>query len=281
MNAPLSITTADAAGVATIVDWAAAEGWNPGLHDPAAFHAADPDGFLLGSIDGEPVGAISVVRYGASFCFLGLYIVRPEWRGQGHGLAMWRAGIELAGPRTIGLDGVVEHQGDYARSGFALVRRNVRYGGVGGARRDGDALVVPLRDVGRAAVLDYDAGIFPARRERFLDAWLGMPDSHGLAALRDGAVVGYGVARPCREGVKVGPLFADDATTAEAIFEGLSAWTGDQPIFLDVPEPNTAARGLAERHGLSPVFETARMYAGEAPDEPVERIFGVTTFELG
>ena len=108
-----------------------------------------------------------------------------------------------------------------------------------------------------------------------------MPDSHGLAALRDGDLVGYGVARPCRVGVKVGPLFADDEATAEALFAGLSAWTGDQPIFLDVPEPNAAARRLAERHGMSPVFETARMYAGEAPDEPVDRIFGVTTFELG
>jgi hypothetical protein len=102
-----------------------------------------------------------------------------------------------------------------------------------------------------------------------------------ITAIRDGDMVGFGVARPCRVGVKVGPLFADDEATADALFEGLSAWTGDQPIFLDVPETNAAARRLAERHGMSPVFATARMYAGEAPDEPVDRIFGVTTFELG
>jgi hypothetical protein len=29
------------------------------------------------------------------------------------------------------------------------------------------------------------------------------------------------------------------------------------------------------------VFETARMYTGQPPPEPVNRIFGVTTFELG
>ena len=94
-------------------------------------------------------------------------------------------------------------------------------------------------------------------------------------------MVGYGIARPCRVGVKVGPLFADDAPTADALYAGLAAWTGDQPIFLDVPESNAAAVALAERHGLTPGFETARMYAGAAPDEPVERIFGVTSFELG
>jgi hypothetical protein len=29
------------------------------------------------------------------------------------------------------------------------------------------------------------------------------------------------------------------------------------------------------------VFETARMYTGEAPALPMERLYGVTSFELG
>jgi hypothetical protein len=282
--ARLSISVADRTEVATILDWAAAEGWNPGLDDATAFHAADPGGFLIGKIDGEPMAAISVVRYGPSFAFLALYLVRPDWRGQGHGLAMWRAGIDAGGGRTIGLDGVVERQADYARSGFRLVRRNIRYGGIAGpagspVSSSGDT--VPLADVDPAAILDYDASIFPTRRAAFLDAWLRMPGVHGLAVVGDGRVVAYGVARPCRTGVKIGPLFADDRIAAQAVLDGLVAWAGDAPVFLDVPEPNDAARGLAEARGLRPVFETARMYAGEPPPEPVERIFGVTTFELG
>ena len=39
------------------LDWAAAEGWNPGFHDAPSFLAADPDGFLLGELDGRPVGS--------------------------------------------------------------------------------------------------------------------------------------------------------------------------------------------------------------------------------
>lgn len=279
MGGSLEITVADRTGVETIVGWAAAEGWNPGLHDAAAFHATDPGGFLLGSIDGEPVGAISVVRYGPTFAFLGLYIVRPEWRGRGHGLAMWRAGMELGAWRTIGLDGVVERQADYARSGFELVRRNVRYGGTGAGNDPGG--LTTLASVSPALVRDFDATVFPAPRDAFLDAWLTMPDSHGLSVVRDEQLVGYGVARRCRVGVKIGPLFADDEAIAEALFGGLSAWAGDQPILIDVPEPNDAARRLAERHGMEPVFETARMYAGRPPVEPVDRIFGITTYELG
>ena len=43
---PTEIRTLDEAEVRTVVDWAAAEGWNPGLHDARAFRVADPDGFL-------------------------------------------------------------------------------------------------------------------------------------------------------------------------------------------------------------------------------------------
>ena len=280
MGESLSIATADLAGVETMLDWAAAEGWNPGLRDAEAFRAADPDGFLLGSLDGEPIAAISLVNYDNRFAFLGLYIVRPEFRRRGHGMSMWRAALARAGSRNIGLDGVVEQQGNYARSGFRLVRRNVRYSGQGGEPSAPDGLV-SISDVPVRAVVRYDAGIFPADRSPFLETWLRMPGASGLAALRDGSLTGYAIARPCRTGFKVGPLFADDEATAERLLGGLVGAIGGQPFFLDIPEPNDAAGRLVERFGMSPVFETARMYTGEQPPEPVDRIFGVTTFELG
>ena len=73
------------------LDWAAAEGWNPGLHDADSFHAADPGGFLVGLVDDTPVGMISAVRYGARFGFIGFYIVRPAWRGR----CSWSAGRSI------------------------------------------------------------------------------------------------------------------------------------------------------------------------------------------
>ena len=115
--------------VDTAIEWAAAEGWNPGLHDATCFFAADPDGFLAGLLDDELVATISVVKYGTSFGFLGLYIVKPTYRGRGYGLGLWNAGIEYLEQRTIGLDGVVAQQDNYRRSGFAFAYRNIRYQG--------------------------------------------------------------------------------------------------------------------------------------------------------
>jgi len=40
---------------------AASEGWNPGLHDAKCFYYVDPHGFLIGLLNGEPIGCISAV----------------------------------------------------------------------------------------------------------------------------------------------------------------------------------------------------------------------------
>lgn len=56
---------------------------------------------------------------------------------------------------------------------------------------------------------------------------------------------------------------------------------GNNSIFLDTPEVNKSAIALAEKYKMKPMFETARMYTKEQPNVPLNKIFGVTTFELG
>ena len=266
----------------TAIEWAAREGWNPGLDDAACFHAADPDGFLAGVVDNEIVATISVVRYGATFGFLGLYIVKPEYRGCGYGMQLWNAGLARLRNRTIGLDGVVAQQHNYRKSGFTLAYRNIRYEGTADSRGAADRRVVPLSSLPFDAVAAYDRLSFPAERADFLRCWINQPRGTALGFLRDGALAGYGVIRPARNGFKIGPLLADDAVVAEALSDALkSRIPRASPLFLDAPEANPAAIALAERHRMSVVFETARMYAGAMPDISQQRMYGVTTFELG
>jgi hypothetical protein len=52
-------------------------------------------------------------------------------------------------------------------------------------------------------------------------------------------------------------------------------------VFLDIPVCNRAARELVERHAMTMVFETARIYRGTPPALPLDRIYGITGFELG
>jgi len=265
------------------IEFAALEGWNPGLHDAACFHAADPGGFLVAECLGQPVGCIAAVSYAGRFGFIGLYIVAPAWRGQGIGHRLWTEGMARLAGQVVGLDGVPAQQENYRRSGFELAWQNVRFAGA--ARRTGStepAQIVPLGAVDFELLCADDRRVFPAPRAEFLRCWIAMPDAAGLAWLEQGRVAGWGLIRRCREGHKIGPLVADDPSIASALFAALCdrVPVGDT-VYLDVPTPNADALALAQAQGLHGVFETARMYAGAAPACEPQRVYGITTFELG
>jgi GNAT superfamily N-acetyltransferase len=268
-----------------LVDWAAAEGWNPGLHDAQIFWATDPEGFVAAEVDGELVGGGSIVSYGGRFGFMGFFIVAPPHRGRGLGRRLWERRKQALLARldpgaAIGMDGVLEMQPFYARGGFAPAGKDVRFEGVGAAAAPAQGLL-DAREVRLEALLAYDAAHFPAPRATFVERWIAQPGGRALAAVEGDEVRGYGVIRPCRRGFKVGPLFAADAGVAEELLDGLGALAPGEPLFLDAPEANPAAVALARRRGMRQVFACARMYLGPAPDLPDDEIFGVTTFELG
>ena len=278
-----SVRIMSAADLDLAVGWAADEGWNPGLDDAGIFRAADPNGFLMGLVDGEPATCISVVRYGEGFGFLGFYIARPVARGKGYGLQTWRAGMKHLGDRIVGLDGVPAQQDNYRKSGFVLAWRNVRFAGRApkGATTRGPETLIDAREVPFDMLAALDRKFFPAARDGFLSAWTSAPGRHALVAMREGAAVGMGVARPCREGWKIGPLYASSPEVADRLFTALCDRLDGAPAFLDAPEPNAQAVRLAERYGFKPAFETARMYKGGAPAVDLDHLFGVTSFELG
>jgi hypothetical protein len=267
--------------VELIRTWSTAEGWNPGLHDGPCFFATDPEGFFIGQLDGQPVSCISCVAYDDSFGFLGQYIVKPEFRGQGYGVRTWGAGMGHLGARNIGLDGVLAQQSNYERSGFTFTHHHIRYQGEGGGQSPTG--VVRLADVPFEDVLVYDRDCFPAPRPTFLRHWLTLPESVALGCLREGRLAGFGVVRRGAKGFKVGPLFADDLAAAEVLLRGLTAEMGGGSFCLDAPDDgeHPAAGQLVRRFGMREVFRTARMYTRGRPRLDAGRVFGITSMELG
>jgi len=60
------------------IEWAANEGWNPGLHDLDCFWETDPDGWWIGTLNNEPVCLKSAIKYGTSFGFMGFIWLNPN-----------------------------------------------------------------------------------------------------------------------------------------------------------------------------------------------------------
>lgn len=265
-----SIRTLALPEIRLLLDWAAAEGWNPGRDDAPAFQAADPNGFIGAFVDAVMVAAISAVAYDEHFGFIGLYICHRDWRGQGHGKAVWDAGMAYLGNRTTGLDGVAEQQANYASMGFAPTYETVRMSGTLPAVPGANLPPARLENI-----CSLDRACFPAPREAFLRHWLA-PPHHSVMRVSDGQVDGYAVIRPCRDGAKIGPLFADSTETALEMLAGLS---GD--VQIDVPAYQTTWQGALVERGFTAGFTTRRMYRGAAPAMDLGRVFGVTSLEIG
>lgn len=284
MAGPLQLRPLTRPELDVLVDWAAAEGWNPGLDDAEVFWSTDPDAFVGIDVDGELAGGGAIVSYDGSYGFMGLFIVREDLRHQGLGRELWhlrrdRLRARLQPGAAIEMDGVFAMQPFYAAGGFVLQHRDLRFEGV--AASVGAPDVVELADVPFDEVDAYDRRHVAAPRRSFLQAWIDRPGGHAVGVVDDGTLRGFGVARPCRVGYKIGPLFADDATVAERLWAGLTGRVTGAPVFLDVPERNEAAMALARRHDLHEVFGCARMTLGPPPVLPWDEVFGVTTFELG
>lgn len=271
------IETATAADLSFFVEQAAREGWNPGLNDALCFFKTDPKGFFIAKEGDNIIGCISAVAYNSAFGFMGFYIVLPEWRHKGVGLKLWEAAIHHLPSQTIGLDGVVEQQENYKKSGFHLAYNNMRFEGK--AER-----VLPFITATPAsfeAIYAYDTTVFGMDRHLFLREWLKMPNARVMSIIKNGVVTAYGVIRKCMQGYKIGPLFASDAAQAKDIFNNLIQHTKGETFYIDIPIENKDALDLVKDAKMRPVFETARMYRGIPPSQRLDHVYGITSFELG
>lgn len=281
MNKDFKIRRMRADELQTAINWAAQEGWNPGIHDAETFYQADNNGFFIGEIGNQAVSVGSAVAYDDQFAFCGLYIVHPEYRGQGYGIALTRERLRYVGQRNAGIDGVVENIPIYERIGYRLAYHNIRYRGIAADPASIDLRVVPLSQLPIENIETYDRFCFPAKRHRFLYAWINQPDAKALGLIENGQLQGYAVRRRCIEGHKIGPLFADNDAIADALFQALQQDIPGDAIYLDIMETNPVAQRLVDKYNMQVVFTTGRMYLKGQPRLDDEKIFGITTFELG
>lgn len=282
MNNNYVITHMSKDEVLIAIAWAEREGWNPGLHDVDCFYQTDPKGFFAGKLDGKIIAVGSAVIYDDQFAFCGFYMVDPAYRGQGFGMALTKARLKYIGHRNAGLDGVIPMVEKYARLGYTITYNNARYCGVNKSYNMlKNKSLIPLSQVNFEQLVTYDRRYFPARRDTFLACWINQESGKSIGYIHQGELLGYGVIRACKQGFKIGPLFAENAQIADELFIQLATHANGQQVCLDIPECNPFARDLVKRHQLEKVFETARMYLKNAPIVEIEHIYGITSFELG
>lgn len=272
-------------GVEVLVNWAEEEGWNPGLNDAKIFWDTDPDGFIGCYYNSELIGGGSIVSYNGTFGFMGFFIMKPEFRSKGIGRKLWyyrrnKLIDRLKPGAIIGMDGVVAMQEFYKKGGFELAFRDERYERLGETFKiDPDVTSVSENDI--KDIMLYDKDCFGYDRPQFMIPWLKQNQSQAFKYQQGDRLCGFAVLRKTRKGNKIGPLFADNAEAAEELYKACLNSAKGEEVYLDIPMVNKQTVELVSKYNAKYVFECARMYYGSPPEININKVFGITTFELG
>lgn len=272
-------------GVRTLVKWAEEEGWNPGPHDADVYYATDPGGFYGFYFQDKLIAGGAIVSYNNEFGFMGLFIVKSEYRGKEIGRKLWYQRRDTLLKRlnkgaSIGMDGVVAMQPFYEKGGFKIAYRDERYERIG-AEFNIDKNISPINENDINSILEYDKQCFGFSRPQFMIPWLKLPGNKTFKYVEDGILNGFAIVRKAIKGYKVCPLFADNEIIAEELYKACLNSVVGEALYLDIPVTNQKAVELIKKYNATYVFECARMYYGKPPVVELNKIFGLTTFEVG
>lgn len=284
----ISVKIMTKADLATALQWAEKEGWSPGLYELEALYTADPTGYFMLHVDGQPIASLACVRHSHQFAFLGLFIVLPAFRNQGYGKVLWDIVLGKAAIfDSLGLNAVINQIDRYKKSGFSehslISRWRIDVNKVPGNKSISQDNLLLCDTISNEKIVNYDAKFFANSRKLFLTKWLEMPESRTLTALnKEGDVLGYGAVSRTNEGYKIAPFIANDDVVADSLYKGLCHIIGNQgQVFIDMPQANPATARLIEQFKMEKIFDTMRMYSGRPPAEDKQKIIGTTSLEIG
>jgi len=296
MNKAFSIRLISNNEIDKVTDWAKLEGFAPGFDDISIYKNTDQQGIWVGCLNNEPIGSIACVKYNKFYGFIGLFIVKKEFRNQGFGLMLWKHALKyLKDIKCIGLEAAPARLNDYQKWGFkssSITNRWKLYGFSNLPKKNfykdnsHTFTVVPGSQISSEAVLNYDSQREPSPRPHFLNDWL--KNSFGtVSALIDdnGMCHGFGRIRPCilqnnKKGWRIGPLLADTPPLAELLIRELVQGL-ESEILLDCPGLNPYANYLLSNLGFDEISKTYRMYKGVQPPFPMNQVYGLACLELG
>lgn len=216
---------------------------------------------------------------------MGFFIVKPAYRGKGIGRKLWYQRRDtllkrLSNSASIGMDGVVSMQPFYSKGGFEIKFRDERYEFIG-CKQNYSKNISIISEKDYENILYYDKKCFGFEREKFIIPWLKQKEVLTFKYSENNSLRGFVIIRKAIQGYKICPLFADDFEIAAELFKAcLDSVQGEQ-LFIDIPVINEDALKLIDEYNGKYIFECARMYYGKSPSLDINKVFGITTFELG
>ncbi len=240
------------------------EGWDNTASTFRVCLSHDPEGCFVAEVDGQCAGMITATQYVHS-AWIGNVVVSPSYRRQGIGERLMEhtiGFIEAHGFGLIWLEADPMGVGIYRRLGFEDQFESPRL------EKKPPHIVSRSRAAHLSAseidkVMALDGHYFGEDRGRLLRELIGI--ARGAYCVRDnGRIVGFALALPSADGVRLGPCVADDSSVAERLIDSILADFRDEFVIVAVPGDNGEAKKLLESRGFVHRLPGLRMLRGKS-----------------
>jgi ribosomal protein S18 acetylase RimI-like enzyme len=238
-------------------------GWNQTDRDWRRLFDSAPDGCFLAEIDGQPAGTATAISYGVELAWIGMILVRPEYRRRGiatrlmdHCLAWLTEQMKV---RCVKLDATPDGRKVYEKLGFQDEFELTRWEGRSTPGYEGEH-----SEFDGVTHRDMDRKAFGADRLSFLkrlanESRRTLVNAGGFGMLRDGSNADY-----------LGPIVSREEKSGCTIVRSLLQGPEIGPVFWDIPSDNAPAVHLARELGFRRQRPLTRMWTGQqnAPGDP-------------
>jgi GNAT superfamily N-acetyltransferase len=252
-------------------------GWNQTAQDVLRLLTLQPPGCFAACEGEQVVGTTTTTAYGADLAWVGMVLVDPDFRRRGIATALMERALDFVrgrGVRTIKLDATPAGRLVYERLGFEPERVLERWAGtLSGERVD----TVALGGWDDIAAVDRTA--FGADRGPLLRAMIADAGPPLVVKRPRGVIAGYALARLGARAAYLGPVVADELSTARALIlaGGLRG-----AVYIDIDPAFPGATDLLHLLGFARQRELVRMRLG--PDirtDAALRVFAIAGPEVG
>ncbi|BEV35647.1 GNAT family N-acetyltransferase [Synechococcus sp. M16CYN] len=291
----LEIRLAQPSDIPTIIDWAKNEDFAPGSGDVQIYRNTDKQGIWVAWVDSLAVGCIAGIKYNHIYGFIGLYIVKPEYRRNGYGHKLWEKALaHLNNVQCIGLEAAPHLVDSYSEWGFKASSQTIRWqlfkideiNHTEQLLNNHNFHVVTGNQIPLEVINKYDAMRESTARPHFLSQWLKHQSGRVMTLIDNNNLChGFARIRPCfltvGEGWRIGPILADSQQLAKILITNLLS-QHQGIVLIDSPQNNTKAQALLFSLGFRQVSFTIRMYKGLCHHVvSTKDVYGLACLELG
>jgi len=264
-----------------------AEGWFYTRGELERMLRMDPEGSFVCE-DQKPLGFITCVTYGHTGV-VGHLVVSKEARGRRIGHSLLTTAVDYMSNRgadSMMLFSTDEGVGLYSQYGFVTRREvsciHVAVGGDRKVRTPTTCSLIAREDL--PEIIEMDRRIFGDDRTQLIEILYDDFPKSAFKIQKDGRTLGFCFGRASSRGFDLGPWECSSGSQqdAEDLFNATVSSFGEGTVFMGVCPDNPLAVEIANSMRRIRYWRTHLMIRGrERYCTHIDRLFGVTAFELG